>query len=390
MRYTSKVGQEGSRGSALITLMIIILLVSIAGASMVGFAKQQVFAVSKVRDYLKAQAYAEAGANEAYNTLKTNFALRSDPANFPPRTFGDGGYAVGVQSVSDTLASITSTGTIGSVISVVKMDVKNFNPGATGWEVQPTDPYAYSWLVNGICRMNGSSVFGGYVHANNGIDVNGLSTWGEPTNEVRASASVSAVYSGPCTLHGTLRAPAISGSFAPGTATEAASPIVPIPPLDLAQLFQTALDNGQVVNSQTINANTTWNIPGGVKWINGTLLVKSTKKLTYTGCVIATGAITIQGNGILDATPVAGKPVLVSRDSSVSMGKGVARGILRSAGDMTFSGGCDFRGTIFCGGNLTFNGSGDRFSYENYGPGSGGGGGEGTSADLVGVTAWQK
>ena len=75
----------------------------------------------------------------------------------------------------------------------------------------------------------------------------------------------------------------------------------------------------------------------------------------------------------------------------MTMGHGQTAGLLWAKGDITFSGGADFTGTIICGGNLLFNGSGSRFTYADYGFGSGGGGGStpGTTADHVVITAWQ-
>ena len=70
--------QESKRGAALMTLMIIVLLVAGTVAFLINEAKQQAYAVTRVRDYLKAQAYAESGANEAYSILKTNFADRCE------------------------------------------------------------------------------------------------------------------------------------------------------------------------------------------------------------------------------------------------------------------------------------------------------------------------
>lgn len=388
------VSKSRRRGSAMVTLMVVVLLVSIAGAAMVSFAKQQAYAVTRIRDAMRAQAYAEAGANEAYNTIKQAFANAADPSQFPAMTFGDGGFDVTVTMVGDDRASIVSVGQSGNATITVKADVKNMlpaTPGSSDPSEQPTDPFAYTWLVNGQMRMNGSSEFGGYVHANNNIDVNGSSSWGTADEPVYASASVKAVFSGPCALYGTIRSPSISGSFSPGTEIVGPAPMVPIPSLDFSALYATALANGQVVNSQSINANTTWNIPGGVKWINGTLAVANNKTLTYSGCIVVTGNINMKQNATLNATPVAGLPTLVSRDGSMTMGHGQTAGLLWAKGDITFSGGADFTGTIICGGNLLFNGSGSRFTYADYGFGSGGGGGStpGTTADHVVITAWQ-
>lgn len=388
------VSDNRRRGSAMVTLMVVILLVSIAGAAMVGFAKQQAHAVTRVRDYLKAQAYAEAGANEAYNTIKTNFANAADPSQFPAMTFGDGTYDVTVTTVGSDQASIVAVGQCGTATITVKADVKNMlpgTPGSGGGTTPPTDPWAYTWLVNGQMRMNGQSEFVGYLHANNDIDVNGASQWGTATEPTYASASVGIRFSGPCTLYGAVQSPSISGSFSPGTVTVAPTPIVPIPSLDLTALYNIALANGQVVGSQTISANTLWNIPGGVKWVNGNLTVKSGKKLTWTGCIVATGSIDFKGQ--LHATQFQDYPTVIARDGSIVVkGQHDFTGLMYAGGDIEFCGSGTFAGSIICGGNLRFNGSGERFSYVDCRPGGAGGGGStpGSTSDHVVITAWQQ
>lgn len=380
--------EAGKQGAALVTMMIVLLLVCMASAALVAFATQQSHQAGRVRDYMKAQAYAEAGINEAYNAIKTNFAGAGNAALFPAAEFGDGGYDVTVTVVGDEQASLVSVGECGDATVTVKADVKNFGRGTSGSEPQPTDPYAYTWLVNGEMRMNGSSEFIGYLHANNNIDVNGTSDWGTSTGEVHASATVDVRFSGPCTLYGDIRSPSISGSFSPGSAIVTPSPLVPIPTLDLTAMYNIALANGQVVGSQTISSDTIWTIPGGVKWVNGSLTVKSNRKLTWTGCIIATGAIDFKGQ--LHATQYLNYPTIVSRDSSITVsGSHTFNGLMYSGGDITFNGSGTCRGTIICGGNLRFNGSGARFSYVYCGPNAGGGE-TGEEADRVVITAWQK
>ena len=382
--------RERQRGSALITFLGVILIVSLAAAALVGFARQQAYSVGRTKDYIKAQVIAEAGANEAYSLLKENFAARNNADLFPEKTFGDGTYDATVTSVGSDMAQITCEATVGDATATAIMDVKNFGT-STDDTLLPNNPYAYTWLVNGECRMNGSSEFTGNLHANNNIDVNGSSDWGTATEPVHVTASGSGiVFSGPCTLYGDMQAPAISGSFSPGTVTESPVATVPFPTLDLTPYYTIATENGQVVGSQTISANTTWDIPGGVKWINGTLTVKK-GTLTWTGCIIVTGAI--DGKGTLNNTTYLDYPALVSRDSTITLSgqNSLFRGLMYSQGDILFSGcgGSAFYGSIFCGGNLRFNGSGGRYGYVYSGPGSGGAS-DGTAQDHVAVTAWQK
>lgn len=392
MRY-SKVGQEGSRGSALITLMIIILLVSIAGASMVGFAKQQVYSVTKVRDYLKAQAYAEAGANEAYNTLKTNFALRSDPANFPPRTFGDGGYAVGVQSVSATMASITSTGAIGSVMSVVKMDVKNFGTGEAR-TVPPTSPYYYGVFVNGYLDHNGAGTLKGNAHANGYLISSGGGglLWGEAANpiDVAVCGAAGASFNGGGTIYGTLKAVSLpKGTPTPCTVTLGAVPTIAMPNISakLTEYYNIALANGQVFSSAPSGGN--WGtIPGGVRWFNLPAGFRVNAGVSYVGSVICTGPVEFRGG--LTQTRVGDLPALVSRDGGITVrGAHAVQGLVYANGDVEWNGAGTIDGSIIVGGNMRFNGAYGNLAYTYSVPGDAGGS-SGSSADLAGVTAWQK
>ena len=380
--------RERQRGSALITFLGVILIVSLAAAALVGFARQQAYSVERTKDYIKAQVIAEAGANEAYSLLKTNFAARTNPDLFPQKSFGDGTYDATVTSVGSDAAQITCEAVVGDATATAIMDVKNFGT-STDDTLLPSNPYAYTWLVNGECRMNGSSVFAGNLHANNNIDVNGSSAWGTETEPVHVTASGSGiVFSGPCTLYGDMKAPAISGSFSPGTVTEGPVAIVPFPTLDLTPYYTIAAENGQVVASQTISADTLWDIPGGVKWVNGSLTVKNGKKLTWTGCLIVTGSIDFKGQ--FHARPYLDYPTVVARDGTITVnGQHDFQGLMYAGGDITFCGAGVFAGSLLCGGNLRFNGSGARLTYVYSGPGSNGTS-DGTAQDHVAVTAWQK
>ena len=385
--------RERQRGSALVTFLGVIVIVSLAAAALVGFARQQAYSVGRTKDYIKAQVLAEAGANEAYNLLKNNFAARDNPDLFPEKEFGEGIYDATVTPVGSDMALISCEATVGDATAEAKLDVKNF--GTTiGQNLPPSNPYAYSWLVYGEMRMNGSSEFTGKLHANNNIDVNGNSIWGtetEPVTVTACAAANSIVFAGPCALHGEMKAPDITGSFAPGTVTEVPVDTVPFPVLDLMPYYTIAEENGQVVGSQTINADTTWNIPGGVKWINGTLTIKANRTLTWNGCVIVTGAI--DGKGDLNNTTYLDYPALVSRDSTITVSgqNSQFRGLMYAKGDILFvgCGNSAFYGSIFCGGNLRFNGAGGRYGYVYCGPGSGGVS-DAATMDHVAVTAWQK
>lgn len=392
------VRKEMSQGSALITLMVVIMVVAVAGVAMVGFAKTQAFSATRARDYLKAQAYAEAGANQAYNMLRHNFALRKDASKFPPHSFGDGSYDADVtMPLGETapVALITCTGTRGTATAVVKLDIRNFGI-PEGGVVPPTSPWAHSIFVNGYMRCNGAGTLEGSVHVNNYFQQNGAATYGTVAQDCDISVCGAAGFdaNGSVTVHGTVRAPVISIN---GTATideQIVGPVDTIPFPTLAdkfiEYFNIASANGQVLEgNQKINGNQSWGaIPGGVKWINGTLTVNG--GLTWDGCVIATGNITLNGGCSLVQSRVGDLPALMSQNGQIKVnGSHTVHGLMYSKGDLTWNGAGETRGSILVGGNLTFNGASDVIGYVYSEPGDPGGGGT-SLQDKIGVTAWQR
>lgn len=387
--------QEHKRGAALMTLMIILLLVTATGAYLVNDAKQQAFAVTRVRDYLKAQAYAESGANEAYSLLKTNFALRTDAARFPPTIYSDGMYDVTVSSISTNLASITCVGQRGDSTVSVMIDLQNFGAaaGAGGAGATPVGAYAHAIHAGGNLTGSGNSLINtgdGKVHTNGKLTLSG--------NQQITSPMVSSVVgpltmSGNALIHGPATAPSYSlsgNARVEGTQTTAPVEVVPTPDIDLTPYYNYALANGEVkTSSQTFSGNTALAPVGGVMWVNGTLTVSG--NVTVKGCLIATGNITLSGNGI--QTKVDDLPAIMSRDGNIKIsGNSNYHGLIYAkTGGYTGSGNGIIKGAIIAKGAIAISGNFHAVDYENSTPPEGGPGGDtGESGDQVSVIAWQK
>jgi cytoskeletal protein CcmA (bactofilin family) len=198
------------------------------------------------------------------------------------------------------------------------------------------------------------------------MDCNGSFEWGSATSLVQVavcSAAKGLKVSGNATVHGTVSAPVISVTGQKtidieniGPVTAVTFPTVENGMVDWTPFYNIAVANNQVFGSQTINGNANWAIPGGVRWINGDLRVNGGGNLTYSGCVIATGSIRI--NGGMTHTRLANLPALVSRDSTITMnGAHSIGGLVYAKGDITWNGSGTFTGSILCGGNMTFNGT---------------------------------
>lgn len=404
--------KRGREGTALITALIVGVVLVAAGAGVICLAGQESYIVGRIRDQIKAQAIAEAGANEAYSILRENFAKRFDPNAFPAREFDGGTYQASVKTYEDdpTKATITVVASYGSASVTVKCDVKDFaaaeggeGGGGSGSEPPPrSSPWAHTVLCNGYITHNGSGECYGSVHANNYITVNGSMNWGADDKEIvvsACSASKGFKANGSCSIHGTVMAPKIQVNGSKHIHQEVVGPVdvVAFPDLgpQLAELYQIALANGQVYNGNlSINGTENWgSVPGGVRWINGTFTQNGS--LTYSGAIIATG--NIRFNGSVNHTKQGNLPAMVSRDGSITVnGSHTVQGLVYAKTDVTWNGAGSISGAILCGGNMTFNGSYGLLEYSycmpgtDDGSGSGGGGSGSGVKPEVAITCWHR
>lgn len=398
MKMTTQATITHQAGSALIAVMGVVLLMALVAAGMVALGRQQVYTAEKMRDFVKAQMIAEAGVNDAYNLMKTNFAARMDDANFPLKQFDIltrpdgttvyGTYDVTVTPIGTNKANITSVGVYRSATCYSKANIENRPLITTNGLPPPTSPWAYGIFCNGYLGFNGSSSLKGAAHVNNYFEGNGSVNWGTVTNPVYIECSGAAGFSinGASTITGTIRAPDINVNGTVTTATEGPVPTIQMPPLDLTRYYQMALANGQVYNGPTtINANANWGtIPGGIRWINGTLTVNGGGNLTYQGCIIVTGDIVLRGS--TTQTQVENLPAFISKDGAITFdGSQNIHGLVYSGGDQIYNGSGSIVGAVMAGGNIIFNGAADldiNYVYSNpNGP-------QAAALDHVVITAW--
>lgn len=359
MKTLQRVAGTARHGSALVTVLGVIFVIAIVAASMLAIGQSQARLALRSSDNMRAKMIAEAGANAAYNTIKTNFLKAGDPNSFPLTSFAGGTYDASVIVVQSNKASITSVGVYGTATAQSKVDVVNIPLLSTNGPSTPSRPWDCGLFCNGYVQLNGSSSVRGAMHVNNYINANGNLTWGAPTNIVYIEASGANGFStsGGGTIYGTVRAPVINFGGAITTRRVEPVPTMPVPTIDLSAYYATAVSNGQVFGSTTISSQQNWGaIPGGVRWYNGSLLIKNNGDVTYQGCVIATGSITIKGGCRM--TRKGTMPSLISRDSTIDFsGSQTTYGFIYAKGDINFSGSGYHQGTIISGGNMSFNGS---------------------------------
>ena len=370
--------------------MGVVFLIAIVAASMVATGRQQVFSAVHLRDYVKAQMIAEAGANQAYNLMKTNFAARLDPNNFPLTPFDGGTYDPCVVSVASNKASITSTGVYGSATAIARVDVQNYPTTLTnGAPVQGQGSYGFALLSGGDLGWAGNSdlqMSNGWMHCNGAFNANGINT-----TRGNVQSCIGIYLNGGANITGTGQAPYITGGVV-GDPEVQSVPTVSIPNIDLTPYYNAALSNNQVYASGKSISGTV-SPQGGIMWINGTLYIGNGN---FTGCFIATGGIEISttGNNTVNFNKVNRYPLLASRDGSILVKQAkllTFNGLIyckTGSFDKQGNGDVYATGAIIAAGNITKNGGWSGMIYSDPTPVPPGGISP-VTADKVVITAWQ-
>lgn len=381
---TMQIEMRRRQGSALLTVLLLVLLVPLVGGAIIRLAQQQSFTVHRQADMMRAKLIAEAGANFAYQQVAQNFPTRTNASAFPSTSYAGGTYDVTVQPLGTRAAVIISTGQFNSAITRVIMDI--YNDGELSGVLPPTSPWAHSVFVNGTITLNGSGNVLGSVRCNSTVRQNGSIEWGLATNTCNVWSVGEFRANGVATIYGTVNAPIIDAS---GYITQRnVGPVatVPFPTVDLTPYYNIAVANGQVFSGGTYNSDVALgNIPGGICWYNGNVTFK--KSCSFRGCVIATGGVLF--NGSLTQRKYGNYPAIVSRDSEIQVnGSHTIEGLLYCKGDMRLNGSGQIDGSIVVGGNMEFNGSYGVVSYVKCEPGTGGSTND--ANDNVYVSAWQE
>lgn len=346
---TMKANAKASKqGSALLVVLTIVVAMSALLTITVKGGLQQAFFATKLSDRVRAQLIAEAGANEAYTILKEDWDARLSDDEFPVTSFGGGTYDVTIHPTND-MASIRSYATYGTADELAILDVINVGSSTPGQDIDWSVMSNYTVVAGGEISWSGASQFlnGGALHSNGQFTRSGAGyVEGDVTSSTKYKSNGKA--NG---IDGDVTAPVIQGRLAniSGTASEEAVAQVQIPDIDLTPYYNEALANGEVYNGNlTISAGE--DPAGGIMWVNGNLTISG--NANFTGSYIATGDLSVSGNGTL--TSVDGYPTLVSRDGDISFtGQKAVDGLIYAkTGDYKQTGGNQLNGQIVVKGNI--------------------------------------
>ena len=286
-------------GSALITVMGVVLLISMLSVYMLSNARQQIFSTILIIEQIKAQCIAESGVNDAYNVLKQDFHSRNDISKFPIKQFDNGTYHATVTSVNSNVANILSIGRYGRAKATSQAAIRNIVHNGYYTNKFNANPYSYSFLSGGDFYWVGNSdvdMGNGWGHCNGNFSINGANT-----------------IKGNISAHNNLQM--IGGAKINGMSLSK-SPLVKFPLIDMTPYYNKAKENGEVYGTKNISGNVKPN--GGIMWVNGDLTIGNG---TYVGCFIATGTIELKTTGNNDITIIKanGYPILMSRDGDINI-----------------------------------------------------------------------
>lgn len=187
---TNKRHQQKS-GSALLTVMVIVTIISLTAGSFYIFAASMAQNSRQMTETIRAQTIAEAGAHLAYSQLKQNFAWR--PSGEFKSPCGEGTFSLHVIDRENHQARVISVGDYKGARSIIGMDLFDANRppphvvvpgrplagGADSPAMEWPEDYLYwaslnyALFANGDLRFNGSPTVNGHMHANWALIMNG-------------------------------------------------------------------------------------------------------------------------------------------------------------------------------------------------------------------------
>jgi len=369
MKTNQQVRKSAQSGTAIITVLGLVSLISIASGYIAFTASQEMHTSRVLRESLKAKLIAESGLNRAYNSLKANFSIASGMRL--EEQFGGGTYVV--TSVADPdspnrykLVSSATCGQLGKW--KVSADVQNRPIVTSGSD--PDDLFfelEYDILTGGIMDLKGNFKANiNKIHANGNINSKGSS----------ALSALTISSGGTVTLK----------TFT-GTKTVLQNqPAVNIRPANLMAAIDAlkayAEKNGA---KYADSADIPDSPPGGVAWCTSD---GARWKESGTGCFIFEGNASLQGGGKSTITSVNGFPALIVLGTGtvhINAQKVIKGAILVPNGSIFLNGTAEFYGPVLVGQTFTGSGTADLYAGDGQGfelpP-------DETSADNVIITAW--
>ena len=301
---------EARRGSAMVTVMLVVVVSMIAVGSLFAFTTSTTHRIRILTEAIRAKAIAEAGASRGYSDL-TASGLNTPETLYDDEDFAGGRYSVTCASVASNWIRMISIGTFGRAEHRVGVDVRfaAVDDGDADDNIPSfLDAFHYGIFCNGAFTINGTPKdVDGDLHANGSFTLNG--TYDNVDGKVSAPP--------PNSIPASHKADWVE---------------IPFPQLS-DPAFQTWIAEQEAAGI-------------AVTRLNGSQTFK--KDHDFTGITLINGSVTFIGSG----------------ERNIA-------GILYISGSLTANGSTTLNGSILVGGSLTINGASAILTYANI-TGSGG------------------
>jgi len=366
---TNRSEKNRRSGTAIITVLGLVALISMASGYMAYTASQEMHMSRVLRESLKAKLIAESGLNRAYELLKSDFSKA--PGLKLESAFADGTYSVTSIPApnSQHRFQLISNGTCGQYGKYkVAVDVENRQTITDNSD--PNNrifPLAFDIQVGGSIDASGNLgalvdlIFAnGSITLNKGDNISALTISSGGPIDIKHFGGTATVQPNQPAIN--IQSPAFTAA--------------------INALKAYAEKNGaKYSDASQIPASP----PGGIAWCTGD---GSTWSGSGTGCFIFEGDVPLQGGGAQSITSVNGYPALIilgTGQVKINAQTVVHGAILIPNGSLWLNGGAQIYGPILVGQSLTGNGTaniyaGDGQSF-NLPPNE-------TVSDNVVITAW--
>ena len=346
-----KTRDKRREGSAILTVLGIVAVVSMVCVMLSYAANQQTHSSQITRDMLKARMIAESGLNRAYHAVKEDFSLAKTYRSV--ESFGGGRYevrAVTLPNAPANRAQLSAVGISGLGKAVVAVDLEErarLTSGSGG-----SDTYfnlLYDLLVGGTMTLKGNFHAGvADIHANGNADLSGSAS-------VNPNTTVSS-------------AKTVEWKKAPNDvvllSNQSPVEILGAALADAIEMFKEHARQNDAVyaNAAQIPAAP----PGGVAYCTGSTDGWSRQG---TGCFIFEGAATLQGQSV-NLVSVNNYPALIvlsTGEMRLNAGSVVNGAILVPNGSVRLNGHSVIYGPVLVGQSIRGNGTADLYAGSGQG-----------------------
>lgn len=369
MNTNQKLKKNTCSGSAIITVLGLVALMSMGSGYMAYTASQEMHTSRVLRETLTAKLIAESGLNTAYQLLKTDFSRATGLSL--ASSFGTGNYLVTSIPApnSTTRFQLIANGTCGTFGKFkVAADVENRTIIDTGsGSGTQFYPLIFDILAGGSIDLSGNfKTFVNQIFANGNIAINK----GSNIDTLIVSSAGTVTFK----------------NF-DGTKTVLQNqPAVNIRPAELTAAITALKSYAEKMGAKyTTGSQIPASPPGGIAWCTGN---GSTWSGSGTGCFIFDGDVPMQGGGAQNITSVNGYPALIilgTGQVKLNAQTVVHGAILIPNGSVWLNGGAKIYGPILVGQSVTGNGTADLYAGDAQGfnlpPVE-------TMTDNVVITAW--